>query len=846
MAAVGPPLVQRQQTEASIKPTEESLNQEHVNEDHRKPNGLKKTVKRVRWLGWISAPQKALEVGKTFVSQLSISTSGEAKERYTPDTLEQSLYSGTCHDSTDPDVLNIRELFGEIDDKELERAKHIWRFHLSDAAATVAWVMVASILVTAVVSPLSWILGGTWNNADLVPGGRSLLIVDMLLDAIYGVCLVLQFKISFLHPLLRTEVIDPAAIRKFHTSKFGFWLCAMSCFMFIPVLAGADLMVQLFKVVRLGPLLHLPDSMWKYDDTALVRLGRPVLCLLLSSHWVACMLFSIGGFRALALANEGAYATTIGIGYWSTEVPGTFSLYMMSLVEAVYMLTGALDNPLGDGSPREKNFGALVIVFVFGPIGCVFVSWFIASVVREHARAYALDVRHDENRAFMERALEILNIPEPLAHRVLSIHTFKRKGHDDEAFRSLFENNTMSKSLESALLVYLHRDTVLSSKYFSGKDPNYVIAVINVLEDQVFLPGDYVARRGEVASEMYFVGRGTLSILIPDPVEGSNVDLAKAVGILKKGSFFGEIALVKETTRTAWARADQFVVVSALSRNKIDGIWSFYPKEREELVSSVEATAKRDKHRRLRENWTRGIEASRNWDKQDTFFVSKLDSRTSKSSNAKEAKRKSSRYDKPKEDEGERQNGHNGSEANRTVVSWDIASAPPDDDSDCSVRGDERRENNAATATLSLAAFSADSESRPHIISRALHGSESVMEKLEVIESRFDEMFQRQASLEQAVSSALTVLRATSGAQATSESTSLSPPWQGSEPQNGKASTVEEKQRLSMQRPVSAVAAEAQDLPELQKTRKKSIKVKSKQSKLATDTKPSASASATS
>lgn len=355
-------------------------------------------------------------------------------------------------------------------------------------------------------------------------------------------------------------------------------------------------------------MLKAPDALWRWEDSKLVRLGRPPFLLVLAAHWTACLLFTLGGFREELKLHEEEYATNFNLGYGiSGEVSGGVSLYFMAFVEALYMLTGAMDNPLGDGGPRNKDFGALLMVAIFGPAGCVVVALFISAIMREQQRALALDSKHEESKAFMERALQILEIPDQLQQRVLSMHLFQKFEHDVEAFNSLFEKKNLSKPLENTLLVYLYRNGVAQSPYFRGKDLNYIIAVLQVLEDEVYLPGDYVARRGEVAKAMYFVSRGVLSIHVPDGEDESNVDKAKEIKKLSTGEQFGEIALVKDTVRTAWVRADTYAIVSALASERIRHVWDFYPKEKAELVQTVEAHAKRDRERKVKQRWERGL-----------------------------------------------------------------------------------------------------------------------------------------------------------------------------------------------------------------------------------------------
>ncbi|CAK9040437.1 unnamed protein product [Durusdinium trenchii] len=534
-------------------------------------------------------------------------TRDSRSNQWSPGELERSLYEGQHHDDEISDILNIKELFhGDDDDVDEDL---LWRFHLSRAARMVELVRLLSVVGTCIVAPLSFILSGDLNNPELVPGGSGLLAFDCIMDVVYGICLALRFRISFLHPITKKEVLDPQKIRSYFTGSVIWWIQVASAFSYLWLGLGATLLLNNLKIIRVGPLLRAPDALWRLEDNIVVRLGRPVVLLVLGAHWTACLLFTVGGFRQELINHEEEFATTFNMGYGiSGQVSGGVSLYFMAFVEALYMLTGSLDNPLGDGGPRHKDFGSLLMVSIFGPLGCVVVALFISAIMREQQRAFALDSKHEENKAFMERALQILEIPPELQRRVLSMHLFQKFEHDVEAFNSLFEKKNLSKALENTLLVYLYRQTLVTSPHFRNKDPNYIIAVVNVLEDQVFLPGDYVVRKGEVATSMYFVSRGWLTILVADHEDEHNVDKAKPIPQrLGVGDQFGEIALVRDTVRTAWVRADTYVIVSALPSSAIRHVWHFYPKEREELLQTVERHAERDRKRRVRQRWEKGL-----------------------------------------------------------------------------------------------------------------------------------------------------------------------------------------------------------------------------------------------
>ena len=235
---------------------------------------------------------------------------------------------------------------------------------------------------------------------------------------------------------------------------------------------------------------------------------------------------------------------------------------------------------------------------IFAPIGQLVVSLFISAILQEQDLKNALDRRHNENKAFIQRAVQILGIPKELQRRVFSMHYFQKMSHDIEAFQILFDGKNLSSALSSALKVYLYQESVLSCKYLSGKDPNYIIEVVKILEDVVCLPGEYIARRGEIAHQMFFIARGTLSILVPDVHHDRDVQKAKALPHkLKLSDNFGEVALIQDCVRTAWIRADSYALLASLSRHHIEVIWRYFPDYKEELEKQVAETAKKDKQR---------------------------------------------------------------------------------------------------------------------------------------------------------------------------------------------------------------------------------------------------------
>ena len=72
----------------------------------------------------------------------------------------------------------------------------------------------------------------------------------------------------------------------------------------------------------------------------------------------------------------------------------------------------------------------------------------------------------------------------------------------------------------------------------------------DVLKEENFNAGDYVVRQGEEGSKFYFVADGKL---IAEKTENGDT---KKVFEYKEGDYFGEIALIRDTTRQASIKAE--------------------------------------------------------------------------------------------------------------------------------------------------------------------------------------------------------------------------------------------------------------------------------------------------
>jgi long-chain acyl-CoA synthetase len=97
--------------------------------------------------------------------------------------------------------------------------------------------------------------------------------------------------------------------------------------------------------------------------------------------------------------------------------------------------------------------------------------------------------------------------------------------------------------------------------FFKNAGSDFLRDIIPRLDARVFAPGNVVVHEGDVGDEMYFLTKGQVAVLRGDPPE--------QLTVLPPGSFFGELAILRDAPRAATIRAVSDVEVYALRRDGV-------------------------------------------------------------------------------------------------------------------------------------------------------------------------------------------------------------------------------------------------------------------------------------
>ena len=97
--------------------------------------------------------------------------------------------------------------------------------------------------------------------------------------------------------------------------------------------------------------------------------------------------------------------------------------------------------------------------------------------------------------------------------------------------------------------------------FFKNASSDFLRDIIPRLDAREFAPGEILVHEGDVGDEMFFLTRGQVEVLRGDP--------PCQLTILREGSFFGEVAILRDAPRAATIRALADVEVYALPRDGV-------------------------------------------------------------------------------------------------------------------------------------------------------------------------------------------------------------------------------------------------------------------------------------
>ncbi|XP_071446371.1 cyclic nucleotide-gated cation channel subunit A [Hetaerina americana] len=329
-------------------------------------------------------------------------------------------------------------------------------------------------------------------------------------------------------------------------------------------------------IARLNRLARLPRANDFFSKTETrtphpnaFRIAKVLGSTLLLIHWNACAYFALSCF--LGFGSDGwVYAQAV-------RLTTTLShQYIYSFYWSTLTLT-----TIGETPPPETELEHVFVALDF-LAGVLIFATIVGNVGTMVSGAGAARMAFRAKCDSVKRYLTLRKVSKDLEDRVIRwfdyVWASRQALMDEEEGRVL---STLPPHLRSEIALHVHLDTLRQVRIFQDAEPGLLAELVLKLRLQVFSPGDYVCRKGDVGRELYIVKRGKLN------VSEEEEEIVQVT--LGAGSVFGEVALLDipgtktGNRRTASVRSVGYSDLFCLS--KVD-LWSAleeYPAARRRL-----------------------------------------------------------------------------------------------------------------------------------------------------------------------------------------------------------------------------------------------------------------------
>ena len=341
------------------------------------------------------------------------------------------------------------------------------------------------------------------------------MLVDYIFDAIYLMDMILfKSRVRFIE---NGQLIEDVRLTRTHYMRsFAFKLDFMS-------LAPLDLLYLRFGP---NPLLRFPrvikvHAFWEFFDRIdaaarspyMIRIFRTLIYMMYLVHLNACAYYAMSVWEGLG-SND-----------WVYNNKG--NAYLRCFYFAIRTATS-----ISGKMPKPNNIYEYIFMTISWLLG-VFVFAFLIGQIRDIVATATQNktfYRHIMDQSI--RYMNNLNLPDHLQKKVRLwlTHTW----YQQKTFEEGKILNLLPHKMKTDIALSVHYQMLKKVQLFQECERTVIRDLVVKLRPVLFLPGDYVCKKGEIGQEMYIVSKGKVCV-----TEGNTILVT-----LCEGSVFGEISVL--------------------------------------------------------------------------------------------------------------------------------------------------------------------------------------------------------------------------------------------------------------------------------------------------------------
>ncbi|KAF6733789.1 Cyclic nucleotide-gated cation channel alpha-4 [Oryzias melastigma] len=259
---------------------------------------------------------------------------------------------------------------------------------------------------------------------------------------------------------------------------------------------------RLLRIPRLNEALDRMETRTSYPNT--FRITKLMMYIFVLIHWNACLYFSLSDYIGFGV-DRWVYPNISNPTFASMQRQYVYCFWFSTQI-----FTTIGDTPLPD---REEEFlfmiadlliAVLVFASIVGNVGSVITS------LRDRDNVFF------PNHELVKAYLRSHHVSKELRNRIDSwyqhLYINKKIMRENEILLQL------PLHMRTEIAVSVHLPTLSKVTIFQNCEKSLLEELVLKLTPQVFSPGEYVCRKGDVGHEMYIIKEGKLAVVADDGV----------------------------------------------------------------------------------------------------------------------------------------------------------------------------------------------------------------------------------------------------------------------------------------------------------------------------------------
>ena len=292
-------------------------------------------------------------------------------------------------------------------------------------------------------------------------------------------------------------------------------------------------MLKLLRFIKLRSFIYIGEFLPKSIKVIFVITG-----VMIAIHCIACGWMMISPRSAV----------------------DNITFYNISLYWAVTTLTTVGYGDITPASNIARLFTMGVMLIGVGVYGMIIGNFSRLMMLKDK---YTQERKEKMNN--LHHFIKYYNIPFSLQKQVYSFynHVLEKSLSDDDT--QIVKD--MPQALQNELNIFMKIKLIRNVHIFKDSSTPCLKMIAEKLEQTFHSPGEYIIKKGDTGEEMFIIGHGDVQVSIGE----------KIVADMKPGQFFGEIALLQDTIRTADVKSTTYCDLYTFKKEDFQAVIEKYP-----------------------------------------------------------------------------------------------------------------------------------------------------------------------------------------------------------------------------------------------------------------------------